>query len=191
MTNTSTKGLLPQLVDVLQALAGSQQMLTQKVRNAHLECVGTAPAVTYPVQHPAPVEGAAIPATPVPDSPPVVLRCRVGYPNRLGWHWPRVSLERRDAARPGGTRGRLDRPGRCCSLLSHALAQRVEARGDRRRSGKSELQLLRRPRRRGWPVSNIRRQERSRTDRRRRLAQFSTLTPLTYQPPEACETNTS
>jgi hypothetical protein len=39
VTNPSN-GLLPQLVDVLQALAESQQLLTDRIRRAHLELVG-------------------------------------------------------------------------------------------------------------------------------------------------------
>src|ERR1700728_2281744 len=37
MTNISSKGLLPQLIDVLHALTEGQELLSRKVRNARLE----------------------------------------------------------------------------------------------------------------------------------------------------------
>jgi hypothetical protein len=43
VNETSSPGLLPQLIDLLRALADSQELLTQRVRSAHLELLGNHP----------------------------------------------------------------------------------------------------------------------------------------------------
>ena len=55
MTDPS-KGLLPQLVDLLRALADSQELLTDRIRRAHLEFLGVDPLTGDDLRQAAPIE---------------------------------------------------------------------------------------------------------------------------------------
>lgn len=71
MTHTSSKGLLPQLVEVLQALADSQELLMHKVRDVRLENMGV---------------HSAAPESPGSEASPGRKPARAHTPARVVWN---------------------------------------------------------------------------------------------------------
>jgi hypothetical protein len=97
VTDVTTKGLLPQLIDVLQALSEGQELLSRKIREATLEHTCRSAPVVETSPHAEPSDFEAPPSSSEGASPNLPLDCAKISPRNM---LSRVSDQRQSMAWP-------------------------------------------------------------------------------------------